>query len=55
MRPFWEPSIDRQLEEIAAALTSGQIDEPEAYQRCLDAGCTPAGAAIHVNRWREEA
>lgn len=40
-----------QLDEIAEEFTSGQIDEPEAYERCLEAGCTPAGARIHVARW----
>ncbi len=39
------------LAEIGDKFRSGQIDEPEAYQRCLDIGCTPGGARIHVARW----
>jgi hypothetical protein len=41
----------RELALIAAELSAGLIDEPEAYQRCLDAGCTPHGARVHVASW----
>jgi hypothetical protein len=47
-----EPSvIDEKLDEIAADYTEGRIDEKEAYDRCIEAGCTPAGAGIHVSTW----
>jgi hypothetical protein len=39
------------LARIAARLAAGDIDEAEAYQRCLEAGCTPRMARLHVAYW----
>ena len=45
------PAIEDRLDVIAADLGAGYIDEAEAIERCCEAGCTPDGAAWHVNRW----
>jgi hypothetical protein len=45
--------IDAVLAEVALDYCAGRIDEAEAIQRLIEAGCTPAGAEIHVARWRD--
>jgi hypothetical protein len=40
------------LDQVSAAFAGGQIDEVEAEQRLIDAGCTREGAEIHVARWK---
>jgi hypothetical protein len=39
------------LDQIAADLTSGYIDETEAIERAYEAGCTPAAARARVDGW----
>lgn len=45
------PAIEDRLDVIARDLGAGYIDEAEAIERCREAGCTPANAVGHVNRW----
>ena len=39
------------LDQIAADLTSGYIDETEAIERAYEAGCTPTAARARVDGW----
>ena len=43
--------FDDRLQAIADGFTAGDIDEREAYERCLEIGCRPRGARGHVSRW----
>jgi hypothetical protein len=42
-------SISERIAETLNALRSRQIDEVEAYDRLVEAGCTAAGANSHVD------
>lgn len=46
-----EQALEDRLQAIADGFTAGDIDEREAYDRCLEMGYTPAGARGHVSRW----
>ena len=39
------------LDQIATDLTSGHINEPEAVERCREAGYTSHGAQARVSDW----
>ena len=49
------PRIDEDLAQIEDDFTAGLVDEREAYDRCLEAGCTPEGARTHAARWAQTA
>lgn len=43
--------LARAVDEVIGQLAKGQIDEPEAYGRLVEAGCAPEGAQGCLDYW----